>query len=73
MNFNRLLLSCRHQVQKLIIDLRGNTGGYVDAAIAMAKQIVPEGVIISTKDKQGKETVYKSDLKVRPLKSMLFW
>ena len=52
--------------KKLIIDLRGNTGGYVDAAIAMAKQIVPEGVIISTKDKQGKETVYKSDLKVRP-------
>ena len=52
--------------KKLIIDLRGNTGGYVDAAIAMAKQIVPEGVIITTKDKQGKETVYKSDLKIRP-------
>lgn len=32
----------------------------------MAKQIVPEGVIITTKDKQGKETVYKSDLKIRP-------
>ncbi len=53
-------------VKKLIIDLRGNTGGYVDSAIDMAKQIVPEGVIITTKDKQGKETVYNSDLKVRP-------
>lgn len=53
-------------VKKLIIDLRGNTGGYVDSAIAMARQIVPEGVIISTKDKGGKETVYKSELKARP-------
>lgn len=53
-------------VKKLIIDLRGNTGGYVDAAIDMSKQIVPEGVIITTKDKAGNETVYKSDLKVRP-------
>ena len=34
--------------------------------LLLAKQIVPEGVIITTKDKQGKETVYKSDLKIRP-------
>ena len=45
--------------KKLIIDLRGNTGGYVDAAIAMAKQIVPEGVIIFLGMKE-REKVFSS-------------
>ncbi len=51
---------------KLIIDLRGNTGGYVDEAIEIAKMIVPEGVIITTRDKMGNGNTYYSDLKVNP-------
>lgn len=51
---------------KLILDLRGNTGGYVDEAINVAKQIVPSGIIISTRDKKGNITTYTSDLKVKP-------
>ena len=51
---------------KLILDLRGNTGGYVDEAINVAKQIVPSGIIITTRDKKGNITTYTSDLKVTP-------
>ncbi len=51
---------------KLILDLRGNTGGYVDEAIGVARQIVPSGVIITARDKGGKITTYTSDLKVKP-------
>lgn len=51
---------------KLILDLRGNTGGYVEEAINVAKLIVPNGVIITTRDKKGNITTYSSDLKVKP-------
>ena len=51
---------------KLILDLRGNTGGYVDEAIEVAKQIVPSGVIITTRDKKGNMTTYTSDLTTKP-------
>lgn len=51
---------------KLILDLRGNTGGYVEEAINVAKQIVPRGVIITTRDKKGNLTTYSSDLRVTP-------
>lgn len=52
--------------KKLILDLRGNTGGYVDEAIAVARQIVPNGVIISTRDKKGISNIYTSDLRANP-------
>ncbi len=51
---------------KLIIDLRGNTGGYVDEAIKIAQMIVPEGIIITARDKMGNGTVYSSNLKTSP-------
>ncbi len=47
---------------KLIIDLRGNPGGYLDAAWDMASWFLPSGKIIVTEDFGGKETnkVYRS-------------
>ncbi len=51
---------------KLILDLRGNTGGYVDEAVNVAKQIVPNGIIITARDKKGNITTYSSDLKTKP-------
>lgn len=51
---------------KLILDLRGNTGGYVEEAVNVAKLIVPNGVIITTRDKKGNITTYSSDLKTKP-------
>ncbi len=53
---------------KLILDLRGNTGGYVDEAIKVAQMIVPQGLIITAKDKNGNGVNYVSNLKSQPFK-----
>ncbi len=47
---------------KLIIDLRGNPGGYLDAAWDMASWFLPTGKVIVTEDFGGKNTnkVYRS-------------
>ncbi len=36
--------------QKLIIDLRGNPGGYLEAAVDMASRFLPSGKVIVTED-----------------------
>jgi carboxyl-terminal processing protease len=41
--------------KKLIIDLRGNPGGYLDAAVSMASHFLPRGADIVTEDYAGKE------------------
>ncbi len=56
----------RDKKTKLILDLRGNTGGYVDQAISICNLIVPSGNIISTKDKAGNVQTYKSNLSSVP-------
>lgn len=35
-------------VEKIILDLRDNPGGYLDAAVNIASLFVPEGIIVST-------------------------
>jgi len=39
---------------KLILDLRGNPGGYLDAAVQMASYFLPVGDVIVTEDFMGK-------------------
>jgi carboxyl-terminal processing protease len=39
--------------KKLIIDLRGNPGGYLDAAVDMASRFLPSGATIVTEDYKG--------------------
>lgn len=48
--------------RKLILDLRGNPGGYLDAAWDMASFFLPVGEIIVTEDfaENGPEVVYRS-------------
>jgi len=48
--------------RKLIIDLRGNPGGYLDAATDMASWFLPEGAIVVREDfgNGKKEEVYRS-------------
>ena len=58
----------RDKKTKLILDLRGNTGGYVDQAISICNLIVPSGTIITTKDKAGNLQTYKSTLSEVPFK-----
>ena len=41
--------------KKLILDLRGNPGGYLDAAVAMAGHFLPKGAVVVTEDYKGKE------------------
>ncbi len=41
--------------KKLIIDLRGNPGGYLDAAVDIASHFLPKGATIVTEDFGGKE------------------
>lgn len=43
-------------LKRLIIDLRNNPGGLVDSVCDTARQILPEGVIVYTVDKDGKES-----------------
>lgn len=41
--------------KKLIVDLRGNPGGYLDAAVDIASHFLPKGATIVTEDFGGKE------------------
>lgn len=45
----------------LVIDLRGNGGGYTDQAIKIADQLLPEATITFTKTKKGEKRYYNSD------------
>ena len=40
---------------KLVVDLRGNPGGYLDAAVDIASHFLPKGAIVVTEDFGGKE------------------
>ncbi|MCL2347500.1 MAG: S41 family peptidase [Planctomycetaceae bacterium] len=50
----------RHdQVKALIIDLRGNPGGYLDAAVDMCNLFLEKGnVIVTTQGRSSQQTVY---------------
>lgn len=47
-------------VTGVIIDLRGNGGGLVDASVAIADRLLHEGTITYTEDQKGERTYYKS-------------
>jgi len=40
---------------KLVLDLRGNPGGYLDAAVDMASYFLPVGDVVVTEDFKGKQ------------------
>lgn len=42
-------------MRSLIIDLRGNPGGWLDASVAVADRFISEGAIVSTRGKNGIE------------------
>ncbi|HUX81000.1 MAG TPA: S41 family peptidase [Candidatus Paceibacterota bacterium] len=42
--------------KKLIIDVRGNPGGYLDAAVDIASHFLPKGAVVVTEDFNGKES-----------------
>lgn len=48
-------------IKGMIIDLRNNGGGLVDCAVNMADLILPEGVVVSMRDKVGNTEEYTID------------
>ena len=48
-------------VSGMIIDLRNNGGGLVDACVDMADLILPEGVVVSMRDKYDEVEEYRID------------
>ncbi len=48
-------------VSGMIIDLRNNGGGLLDASVAMADMILPECTVVSVRDKLGREDRYDID------------
>ncbi len=50
-------------MKKMILDLRGNPGGNVEVCVHIADELLGEGTIVYTKDKNGKEEVKTSDEK----------
>ncbi len=61
----------RDKKTRLLLDLRGNTGGYVDQAISVCDLIVPSGTIITTKNKAGEIQTYKSTLTNPPFEKIV--
>lgn len=59
--FKAAVDSLRSQnINKVIIDLRYNGGGYLDTVVEMLDYILPEGVLVYTKNKDGDGEEYKS-------------
>jgi carboxyl-terminal processing protease len=48
-------------INRIVIDLRGNSGGVTDESVECADMLLPACRIMSTKDNKGRKKVYKSD------------
>jgi carboxyl-terminal processing protease len=44
---------------RLVFDLRGNPGGFVDEAVGVASQFLSDGIVYLQRDADGKETSYE--------------
>lgn len=60
--FKSALVDLKKQGMKsLIVDVRSNPGGLINAASNILDQILPEGTVVYTEDKYGKREDYTSD------------
>ncbi|MGN0331355.1 MAG: S41 family peptidase [Kineothrix sp.] len=48
-------------MEGLILDLRGNPGGNLSTVVEIAKQLLPEGLIVYTEDRDGRRVEYTCD------------
>ncbi|NDL67377.1 S41 family peptidase [Anaerotalea alkaliphila] len=55
-------------VTHLVLDLRDNSGGYVDAAVAIGQMLVPAGPLVYFENKEGRRKVYGSTLERAPFR-----
>lgn len=62
--FDEAIADARKQnVDRLILDLRNNPGGYLDTAVSMASNFLDGGVVVSEVDKDGKKKDFNTDKK----------
>ena len=60
--FNTALNSLKKSGMKaLVIDLRDNPGGSVAAVVEIADELLPEGLVVYTEERDGTKDEYKSD------------
>lgn len=60
--FSEALYTVKNSAARgIILDLRGNPGGNLDAVVDMCNMILPEGMIVYTEDKYGNREEYTSD------------
>lgn len=52
----------QQNMKGLVLDLRSNPGGLLTSCVAIAKEIVPKGTIVSTVDRNGNTETYSSTL-----------
>lgn len=65
--FNKIYSDLEQQgMKKVILDLRGNPGGVLPVCVKVAGKFVPQGVIVSTRDRNGHEEVFRSSLESVP-------
>ena len=48
-------------VEGLLVDVRNNPGGLLTSVVDILNEMLPEGTIVSVRDKDGNEQVYSSD------------
>lgn len=48
-------------MEGLVIDLRSNTGGLLTAVVDVARQMLPEGIVVYTENKNGRHATYECD------------
>ena len=49
------------EIRGLILDLRGNPGGYLQSVLEISNQLIPKnGIIVQIEDRNGKKLPYKS-------------
>lgn len=49
------------QMKGLILDLRSNPGGSMDAVVEIARMLLPEGLVVYTEDRNGSRREYECD------------
>lgn len=60
-------------MKKLVVDLRDNPGGLLTAVCGVLRQILPEGRIVYTEDKNGKGKRRPATEKMNWTCHWLFW
>jgi len=59
--FNEKVLEIeKKNPQGIVLDMRSNPGGYLDAAIVVASEWIPDGEVLKEKFKDGEAKVYRS-------------